>query len=177
MYEACLQNSQTKRLWKRESYFPKQLMGKMIDMSADFVQQMFKDLFDETKAIDRRVDRFIFYCDELLTEYKNTHPRSIENNHYHSYEMCSLYLAFRYPEVYGLYDFKIFQRSMTILGSTQIPQVDDFSRFCKVSKTLMNFLKKDEAVFDLHQKRLKDGTHYREDSMLLVSEWLLVMGS
>lgn len=175
MYDASLQNSQTKRLWKRETYYPKQMMLQLIAMESDFVQQIFKDFFDEKKSIDGRVDRFQFYCDELLQLYKKANPRSIENNHYHTNETCFLYLAFRYPSQYGFYNFKDFQRSLTLLGSMKVPQLDDVLRFTKVTNTLWKFLIKDGEILDLHQKRLQEGKHYMEDSMLLVSEWMKVM--
>ncbi len=175
MYDMSLQNSHTKRLWKREQHYPKKLFLLFIQQESDFVKQMFRDLFNEDKSIDGRVDRFVFYADEMLQLYKKANPRSIENNHYHSYEVCSMYLAFRYPAIYGFYNLEQFQHCLTCLGSPNIPQVDDFARFCKVSKTLWNFLSKDEAIFDLHQKRLEDGKHYMGDSMLLVSEWMYLM--
>ncbi|NET34145.1 MAG: hypothetical protein F6K19_19330, partial [Cyanothece sp. SIO1E1] len=106
MYDRSLQNSQTKRLWKREAYEPKRMMLAFMDMQADFVGYMFKDLFNEEKSIGGRVDRFVFHCDELLQEYKQQFPRSIDNNHYHGdrYQMLSLYLAFRFPDLYTYYD-------------------------------------------------------------------------
>ena len=175
MYEQSLQNSETKRLWKRESYFPKQFMSKLIAMESDFVRQIFKDLFNEDRPVDGRVDRFQFYCDDLLQLYKENNPRSIENNHYHSNQTCFLYLAFRFPEKYAFYDFATFQNCLKVLGSFKIPQLDDVERFTKVCKTLWNFLKKDEEIFDLHQKRLTKGQHYMDDSMLMVREWMGVM--
>lgn len=172
MYDNSLQNSHTKRLWKRESFYPKQIMSSFIEMETDFVKQIFKDLFNENMATDARVDRFIYYCDDLLTMYKKANPRSVENNHYHEHEMCFLYLAFRYPETYGFYNFERFQKCMQFLGVANIPQTYDVERFCKVCKTLMTFIKKDEQILHLHQSRLKEGKHYMEESMLLVSEMM-----
>lgn len=99
MYDRSLQNSRTRRLWKRENYEPKDMMLKFIHLNSEFVRYMFQDLFNENKEVDGRVDRFVFHCDELLREYKETHPLSIENSHFHddNYQMVSLYLAFRYP--------------------------------------------------------------------------------
>ena len=101
MYDESLYNRQTKRLWKRESYEPKQVMLKLIRLEPDFARQMFSDLFQEDYSVDGRVGRFVFYCDELLKGYKDAKPHSIENNHYHGdYWMPFLYLAFRYPDRY-----------------------------------------------------------------------------
>lgn len=170
MYDCSLENSQTRRLWKRENYEPKRMMLNFIDLAADMVRHAFLDLFDEDKAIEGRVGRFAFYCDELLRHYKEAHPHSVENNHYHDdhYQMISLYLAFRYPERYTLYDGEKLRKMLALVGSTNIPQVDDFERFCKVARTLYTFLQKDAELLDLHQQRFAPQRHYTGESLLVV---------
>jgi hypothetical protein len=172
MYDRSLQNSQTRRLWKRENYEPKEVMLKFVELNREFVRQVFLDLFNEQKEIDGRVDRFIFHCDELLREYKEAHPRSIENSHYHddNYQMVSLYLAFRYPEQYAPYDFEVFTRFMALLGSRDVPKVNDIGRFFKVMRTVYGFLKKDEALMELHRQRLLP-PHYQGDTLLLAEDF------
>ena len=111
MYDASLQCSTTKRLWIGDNYFPKEMIMKFGKLQGDFVPFLFKDLFYETNNIVGRMDRFIFHCDELLREYKDAHPASVENNHFHDddYWMTSLYLAFRYPDQYTLYSASAFR--------------------------------------------------------------------
>lgn len=173
MYEASLQNSQTKRLWKREAYEPKRMMKAFMDMQPDFVSYMFKDLFNEDKSIGGRIDRFVFHCDELLQEYKQQHARSIDNNHYHGdrYQMVSLYLAFRYPEVYTYYDGKVFWKVLGNWGTANLPAADDFERFCKIARTIYTLLAKDEELIAKSQARLVEGKHYREKSLLIVYDF------
>jgi hypothetical protein len=170
MYDHSLENSQTRRLWKRENYEPKRMMLNFIDLSEDMVRHAFQDLFDEEKEIDGRVGRFVFYCDELLRHYKEAHPHSVENNHYHNhhYQMISLYLAFRFPDRYTLYDGAKFKKMLHLVGSADIPEVDDFGRFCKVMRTLYTFLQRDEELMTLHQKRLSVQQHYTAESLLVV---------
>lgn len=173
MYDRSLQNSETKRLWKSTNYEPKRVMLKFIEMQPDFVRFMFKDLFNEEKEIVGRVDRFVFHCDELLREYKELNPRSIENNHYHDdgYQIVSLYLAFRYPESYTLYNFDRFQSLLDILGVKDIPQSSDFARFCKVIRTLSKLMSKEDEIFDFHQKRLNPDKHFTGTSLLIVEDF------
>ena len=173
MYDRSLQNSETKRLWKGRSYEPKMVMLKFIEMQPDFVRFMFKDLFNEEKEIIGRVDRFVFHCDELLREYKELNPRSIENNHYHDdgYQIISLYLTFRYPSNYTLYHFESFQRLLDILGVKDIPQSGDFARFCKVMRTLFKLMSKEEDLLDFHQKRLNKENHFMGNSLLIVEDF------
>lgn len=173
MYELSLQNSQTKRLWKREAYEPKRMMLAFMEMQADFVGYMFKDLFNEDKSIGGRVDRFVFHCDELLQEYKQQYPRSIDNNHYHGdrYQMLSLYLAFRFPDIYTYYDGIAFWKVLGRWGTANLPAADDFERFCKISRTIYTLLAKDEDLLERHQERLIEGKHYQEKSLLVVYDF------
>ena len=171
MYDQSLQNTQTVRLWKDRQYFPKQIMLLFCDLQPDYVRFAFQDLFNEEKAINSRMDRFIFYCDELLNEYKNKYPLKIENNHYHHYRIISLYLTFKYPLQYSFYDFEVFQQTMKNLGSRDIPKLNDVERFFKISRTLWKFLAKDPEVWTLHQRRLQPTKHFQAPSLLLVNEF------
>ncbi|MEK7256137.1 MAG: hypothetical protein AAB316_15405, partial [Bacteroidota bacterium] len=89
MFDRSLENSRTRRLWKRENYLPKDVMLKFIELNREFVRQIFQDLFNENKEVEGRIDRFLFHCDELLREYREPHPRSVENSHFHhdNYQM------------------------------------------------------------------------------------------
>lgn len=177
MYDASLRNTETTRLWKGNNYTPKRMMLLFAQMAPDYVRHSFKDLFEEEKNIADRVDRFIFYCGELLTEYKTQNGLSIENNHYHDYSIISLYLTFCLPTQYTFYDFPTFQKSMVHLGSRNIPKQNDVERFFKISRTLWKFLERDEEVWQLHQKRLYSSKQYKEKSLLLVHEFFNVIAS
>ena len=171
MYNQSLQNTQTVRLWKGNQYFPKQMMLLFCQMQPDYVRAAFGDLFNEEKSIDVRTDRFVFYCDELLAAYKEKYPLKIENHHYHDHKIISLYLAFRYPNQYAIYDFDGFKNTMINLGSRDIPKLNNVERFFKVSRTLWKFLQKDEEIWAFHQLRLHPQRHYQEESLLLVTEF------
>lgn len=177
MYNRSLNNSQTRRLWNRENYEPKRMMLEFWRMQPDFVKQMFQDLFDENKKVDGRVGRFVFYCDELLTEFLEKHPRSREGKHFHQdgYQIVSLYLAFRYPDQYSLYHFDRFKRLLSALGTPDMPATHDFDRFCKVMKTLWGFMQKDEELMAAHRERLEEGKHYQGESLLPVYELMQII--
>ena len=170
MYDQALQNSQTRRLWRREQYDPKGMMLEFIKLQPDFVQHMFQDLFNENKEIGGRVDRFVFYCDELLKAYKEANPHSIVNNHYHNdrYQIISLYLAFRYPNTYTLYFHDKFSKLLDFLGSKEPLLTADFERFTKVAKTLNTFAQKDESLLEAYRQKLQRNQFTSDDSMLLI---------
>ena len=176
-YDKSLHNSVTKRLWKADQYVPKKMMSLFIKMDADYVKHTFQDLFREAYNVGDRIDRFRFYCDELLATYKTEYPLSIENNHYHDYFIISLYLSFRYPEQYALYEFASFQKGLQRLGVANLPATDDIERYFKVCRTIWKFMEKDEEVWAVHQKRLRGKNLYREKSLLLVHEFFQVIGN
>ena len=172
MYNRSLQNDRTRRLWKRESWSPKSMMLKFCQMDQDFTSSMFKDLFDESKEITTRISRFKFGCDELLKDYKNTHKTSIENNHYHNdFEMIMLYLTFQFPEKYTLYDYPAFSKTMSILGSLDIPGPYDIERFLKLSKVLNTFLQKDSELIETQNNRLIISRLPQKPGALLVHDF------
>ncbi len=175
MFDQSFQNSTTRRLWRREAYEPKEMMLKFIEMAPDFFLQMFGDLFNEDKTIDGRIDRFIFYCDQLLQEYKSQKPHSIENSHFHDdgYQMISLYLSFRFPDQYAYYRYQVFRLFLEKMGVVNLPEVNDFERFVKVSRTVFKLMKKEEDLMTLHQNRLEEGKHYFEDSLLLIYDFMV----
>lgn len=175
MYNQSLQNTETVRLWKDRQYYPKEIFLLFCKLQPDYIKFAFDDLFNEEKSVDGRMDRFVFYCDELLVAYKEKYPLKIENNHYHHYRMISLYLTFQYPTQYTLYDFDLFKHTLINLGSRDIPKLNDIERFFKICRTLGKFLAKDEEVWALHQKRLNTKKHYQGDSLFLVEEFCQVI--
>jgi len=153
MYNQSLQSTVTRRLWKGEDFFPKEMMLKFISISPDFVRAMFKDLFNEEKDIENRVARFQFCCDTMLSEYKEA------------------YLSFRYPDAYTLFEFPVFKKAMENLGTTKPPSPFDVTRFFKVTKTINTFLQKDIALLENHQNRLNPKTDYMEPTLMLVNDF------
>lgn len=173
MFGRSLQNSKTRRLWKRENYAPKEMMLKFIGVNEEYVRFIFQDLFNEEKDIEGRADRFVFYCDELLKEYKSTKRHSIEQ-HYHddNYEMISLYLAFRFPSAYTLYNFEKFKRFMAAIGSLDVPKVNDIGRFFKVMRTVYKFLQKNDMVLKIHNERLNEDKHFMGETLLVAEDFM-----
>jgi len=85
LFKRYLKSAEAERqLYKWESlqFFQDNWELLFANMTPDYVRHSFKDLLEEEKNIADRVDRFIFYCDEMLTEYKTQNGLSIENNHY-----------------------------------------------------------------------------------------------
>ena len=172
MFDNCFYSEENRRLWQGENWEPKKMMTEFWKFDPLTVRWMFDDLFNEIKPVDGRVGRFLFGCDSLLRDYRKANPTSIENNHYHSdFRMISVYLSFRYPDLYAPYDFSIFRKVLAVLGARDIPEQDDLPRYFKVLKTLMTFLDKDPEVGVLIQKHLHPRKHFKGKTMLLAADF------
>lgn len=172
MFERCFQNSETRRLWQTENWEPKRMMQEFWKFDPMTVRLMFEDLFNETRPVDGRIGRFQFGCDTVLRDFKKAKPTSVDNNHYHDdFQMIALYLAFRYPESYALYDFPVFQNAMVYFGARDIPQQNDLPRYFKVLRTLMTFLDKDPDVETALSKHLHPKRHFQGKTMLMAEDF------
>lgn len=172
VYDSCLQNTTTKRLWKREAYEPKRMIRQFIALDRHFVHQMFKDLFNEDREVHARADRFIFYCDQLLQQYRKEKPAARDTGHYHDdgYKMVSLYLSFQYPDRYAPYQAKRFLELLRRVGAANIPPAGDFPRHIKVMRTLQTLLNKEASLIAVHRARLRP-EHYQVESYLLAFDF------
>lgn len=173
MYDRSLENTTSRRQWKNNDFYPKEMMMKFIKTEPEYVRLAFRDLFNDDKGIEGRVNRFVFYCDELLGIYKEKNPLAKENDHYHTPEFVFMYLAYKFPQKYTLYNFNNFKSFLEFVDAKNISASHDFERFVKLTKTLNIFLKKDEEVEYLIQERL-DEKHFKEANVLAVHELLML---
>ncbi|MFN0013584.1 MAG: hypothetical protein ACKVU2_03470 [Saprospiraceae bacterium] len=172
MFDRCLQNSETRRLWQTENWYPKHMMLEFWRFDTRTVRAMFDDLFNETRDVEARVGRFLFGCDTLLRDYKRARPTSVENNHCHDdYRMIALYLAFRYPEQYAPYDFEVFRRALTVFQARDLPEQNDLGRYFKVLRTLTVFLEKDPDVSKAMGRHLHLRKHYQGKTLMLAADF------
>lgn len=172
MFDLSFQNTETRRLWQQENWYPKKMMQEFWKMDPSMVRMMFDSLLNETRDVEARIGQFLFGCDELLRDYKRAHIASIENNHYHGdYRMISLYLAFAYPENYAPYEFENFRKALVYFGARDIPQENDPARCFKVLRTLMNFLEKDGGVAPAMQRHLHPRRHFPGKTLLLAEDF------
>jgi len=175
MFRQSLENSVSRRYWSRELYAPKEIMLEFIALDEEMVRIMFRDLFNENKEVEGRMDRFVFYCNEMLQAYKDKYQRPPHNRHYHddNYTMVSLYLSFRFPDRYAPYEHEAFTHLLRLLHSPDIPVVNDPARWFKVARTLLNLMKKDAELIELHAQRLEPERHYTGESLLLAYEFCM----
>ena len=174
MIDQSINSQESRMLWKKANYDPKERMLKFAQINPDYVAQMFRGLFDEAKSIDRRVDRFFHASEQMLLELKRVHPTSVVNNHFQDHSMVSLYLACAYPEKYAYYDKRCFIETLRISKANNFQAIDDLPRFFKMLNTFDTFIKRDPEIFAAHLLRL-DGEHfYKGYTRMMIAECLFV---
>jgi len=154
MYDECLQSAYSQRWWKGDQYKPKEIMLQLIEAENELAVIAWKDLANDAASLDGRLSRFDYYCNELLQIHRQKNFRSVETYHHQDASIISLYLAGMFPEKYALYPgLDTFQSFCRAIGSPDIPVVNDFVRYVKVTNIVNTFLKKNDKYQQLVQQR------------------------
>lgn len=175
MYDKALSSQMSNRLWGGRRNSSKASMLEMIKADKHFADSMFRDLFDEGKAVNQRMERFIFHCDQLVQLVPVRKKDPLHHKH-DNYTILSVYLASRYPEEYCLFEYPQFKETMENLEVQEVPQIFEISRFFKLSQALHKMLIKDEELVAIHKERIDEDIFYQDASMLLVSDFYDLVG-
>ncbi len=157
VYERSFQSQYSTRLWEGSKHSGKSAMLLFIRQNSTFCESMFRDLFTEKNDIALRLSRFIFHCEQMQSEIKKVHPKSVA--HHHDYQLLSVYLAFRYPTVHCLFDPNLFAQAGVKIGLRKPPEIFEYARFQKLAKGLATILRNEVIVrsaypFDINENLL-----------------------
>ncbi len=153
MFEKSFGSEKSLRLWKKENYFPKEMMLRFIDNDKEFVRVMFWDLLDESKDIEMRIDRFKLYCDEMLIRIQREDMKAAD--HFHgNYEMIFVYLCFIYPDRYCLYNFDAYRQFMVNVESKNVPRFHSPLQYVKMMKAVRKIMEGDEELTQIRSQVL-----------------------
>jgi hypothetical protein len=154
IYDQCLQSRISQRWWKGERYRPKEMMLSMIEADPELACIAWKDLQQPTANLDGRLSRFEYYCQQLLQIYRRQNPKSVDTHHQQDASMMSLYLAGLFPDQFVLYPgLECFQDFCKMIGSPDIPKVDDLVRYMKIAGIVFTYLQKNQKFAQLIQQR------------------------
>jgi hypothetical protein len=152
--DAWFQSDHTQRLWKRRNYRPVEHLQLLIQQNEDYFYQALRDLLNEDKELSNRVERFIFYMNELLLLYRKDHPESTISNHQMDHSFISILLNRAYPHKYAFYRFSVFEKTALRIGAQPLPLVDDLVRFQKFINIYSTLMQKDSEFMSLHKNRM-----------------------
>lgn len=156
-YDKALKSEISQRWWKGDQYRPKDIMLTLMSTDEELASIAFKDLSNDAATLDGRLSRFNFYSEELMTMYRRNNTRDIESHHHQDAAIISLYLAGMFPDKYALYPgLREFQSYCKVVGSPEIPVVDDLPRYMKIAAIVFKFLQQHKHYTSLIQKRTRD---------------------
>lgn len=167
--KTLFQSDRTQRYWQREDVRSKELMEAFIEVDTDMVFTCFKDLFDERRDLEGRIDRFKFYMDELLTHVRRKQTIK-ESWHHQDNSIISFYLMMRYPEKYVYYTRALHEQLVALVQAKPLGEGEDVVRYMKMAKTVSIFLMKEEDLMATHKGRFS--APIVEQSLLPVYEML-----
>lgn len=170
VYDRSFYSKDSNNLWANPHWFPKAVMLRFIEYKKEAVRQMFQDLFNESEVIEKRIERFVFYCDNLLKEIYSF-DKSMKNHFHDGQRMVTVYLAFRYPDRYAIYKYTEFKTFMELVRAKDIPSTGEYERFFKVVRTLNNILKSDAELMELHNSVLTKEC-YRGETLMLAQDFI-----
>lgn len=172
MFERSLENSQTRRLWQTDQFFPKKMMLEFWRLDPMTTRLAFADLLDETRPAENRLSRFAFACDMLLTDFRDANPLTRQTEHFHGDgRLASIYLSFQYPASYAPYDFEVFKTMLARLGSRDIPENHDPARWFKIARTIQQLLMKDNELIVVFNKWIQPKKHFTGESLLMADDF------
>lgn len=64
---------------------------------------------------------------------------------------------------------------MELLGSRDVPKVNDLGRYFKVMRTVYKFLEKDEELREIHRQRLNLHTQFGGETLLEAEDFMIVL--
>jgi len=137
------------------------MLSDLAKQDTEYVRSMFIDLYDESKALDDRIKKFMDAANELKDK------RDPKLNTYQDERAISSYLALHYPLKYTFYKSKFYEAYCHKTGINAKKAGQKYSHYLSLlSDFVQNYLKKDDEIITLARNEL--GELADEDPNLLL---------
>lgn len=140
--------------------FPRSMIKEFAAADPEAVRSMFRDLYDESKEISGRVERFIDKAEEIRVKYA---PADSWKSHYQNTNAVSVYLWLRYPEKYYIYKYDIFNKVAKELDDSYMPkangQVDNLIGGYQMYDEISAVLNDDNEIREMLDNVLTDSCY------------------
>ncbi len=137
-------------------YYAKAMLLGFAGEDPEGVREVFRILFDETRDLTERVERFIAYADDR----KQNHNESGWKNHYQDTHAVSVYLWLRYPDKYYIYKYGEIRPIAIELESSFIPKrtssVDNMIGGYSLCDEICAQISRNEAITNTYKALLTD---------------------
>lgn len=98
--------------------YPRAMIRAFAEEEPETVRDMFIVLYDETRDLDERVEKFEMIAEDLRVRYDDGSWK----HHYQSANAISTYLWLRYPDKYFIYKYSEVRTTAKELGSDFVPK-------------------------------------------------------
>lgn len=98
--------------------FPGRMIKFFADNDSETVREMFRDLFNESKGLSERINRFQVMSEELRVKYDD----GTRKQHYQTHNAITTYLWLRYPDKYYIYKYSECRAIAKTVHSDFIPK-------------------------------------------------------
>lgn len=132
------------------------------NVNSDLLLATWKDLVNENKSLDGRIDRFLFHMDLLLSETNS--DRIILPDHHHNKYIVGIYLSFFFPTLYFPFDYNLFANGMRKMKALTIPEEYEIDRYYKIGRIITKFLVNIESVNQYYMGKKID--HFPENQLI-----------
>jgi len=99
-------------------YYAKSMIVEFANDDPEGVRELFRMLYDETRDLTERVERFVSYAEDR----KQNHNERGWKNHFQDTKSISIYLWLRYPDKYYIYKYGEIRPAAEMLESSFIPK-------------------------------------------------------
>lgn len=131
--------------------YPREMIFNFAKADAEATRNLFKNLFDESIDLAKRIDAFLAASEEIRIKYDD----GTWKNHYQNTNAITTYLWLRYPDKYYIYKYETYRELAKELSANYKPKkngsaeavIDGFKMFdeiCEVIKSdleLVNMIK------------------------------------
>lgn len=167
MFDASFKSQISNKLWGGSVNSAKSVMLEFIKTNPEYVRSMFRDLYNESKDLSLRINRFSLHCDEMMDQLPSNKLKPVE--HRHTPKIISVYLSFNDPELYTIIDYGAFHNFMNRLENQNIPMVFELERIFKLCRGVYNVMKKDDELLERLEQAIGE-KYYSEHNMLMVHD-------
>lgn len=155
--------SQTSNLLASVNHFPAKMIKKFAEIAPEEVRAMFIDLFDESKDVYERIDKFKQSSNSLLERYGNG-----AGQHFQYENAICTYLWLRYPDKYYIYKLGEIKAISNELESDYIfkkgAYADNIRNFLSFYDEICEELKQDDELKNMLASQLT-GTCYSDPEL------------
>lgn len=118
--------------------FPRGMIKAFADIDPNAVREMFRDLFDESKNLEERIERFRDKSEELRVKYDD----GTFKNHYQRENAITVYLWLKYPDKYYIYKYSETKAFAKAIESDFVPKKGGSTYNVEQSMKLYNEVRK-----------------------------------